>query len=242
MVNAYSVFLKFAKLWELQRNAPRLQLATSSAPESGVESLMFSLHIDTARTWRGGQSQVMHTVLGPARASAARGARGASRRRAVSAHVGGHRPDPAGAATRDRSGRRVAAVTRHQAAAGRTSFTRTIRMPWPWRRRRCRSRRHHRSRRSSRRGASSSASRTTRFRDGSTARWTASSPSARPIRDRLVADGIPRQKTTIVNEGVDVERIVHLPAANVHAAFYLPTHAPVVGNVAALVRTRASST
>ena len=25
---------------------------------------MFSLHIDTARTWRGGQSQVMHTVLG----------------------------------------------------------------------------------------------------------------------------------------------------------------------------------
>jgi len=25
---------------------------------------MFSLHIDTARTWRGGQSQVMYTVLG----------------------------------------------------------------------------------------------------------------------------------------------------------------------------------
>ena len=25
---------------------------------------MFSLHIDTARTWRGGQIQVMHTVLG----------------------------------------------------------------------------------------------------------------------------------------------------------------------------------
>jgi hypothetical protein len=31
------------------------------------------------------------------------------------------------------------------------------------------------------------------------------------IRDRLVADGIPRDKTTIVNEGVDVERIVKLP-------------------------------
>src|SRR5687767_5278908 len=25
---------------------------------------MFSLHIDTARSWRGGQSQVMHTVMG----------------------------------------------------------------------------------------------------------------------------------------------------------------------------------
>jgi len=49
------------------------------------------------------------------------------------------------------------------------------------------------------------------------------------------ADGIPRQKTTVVHEGVDVERIVHLPAANVHAAFFLPTHAPVVGNIGALV-------
>jgi L-malate glycosyltransferase len=56
-----------------------------------------------------------------------------------------------------------------------------------------------------------------------------------PIRDRLVADGIPARKTIIVNEGVDVDRIVRMPAANVHAEFYLPTHAPVVGNVAALV-------
>ena len=55
------------------------------------------------------------------------------------------------------------------------------------------------------------------------------------VRDRLVADGIPREKTTVVHEGVDVERIVHLPTANVHAAFYLPTHAPVVGNIGALV-------
>jgi glycosyltransferase involved in cell wall biosynthesis len=56
-----------------------------------------------------------------------------------------------------------------------------------------------------------------------------------PIRDRLVADGIPARKITVVNEGVDVERIVRMVPANVHAEFYLPTHAPVVGNVAALV-------
>ena len=31
---------------------------------------MFSLHIDTARGWRGGQSQVLHIVPGPAGASA----------------------------------------------------------------------------------------------------------------------------------------------------------------------------
>jgi glycosyltransferase involved in cell wall biosynthesis len=55
------------------------------------------------------------------------------------------------------------------------------------------------------------------------------------VRERLVADGIPRQKTTVVHEGVDVERIVHLPTGNVHAAFFLPTHAPVVGNIGALV-------
>jgi glycosyltransferase involved in cell wall biosynthesis len=55
------------------------------------------------------------------------------------------------------------------------------------------------------------------------------------VRERLMADGIPRQKTTVVHEGVDVERIVHLPTANVHAAFYLPTHAPIVGNIGALV-------
>jgi glycosyltransferase involved in cell wall biosynthesis len=55
------------------------------------------------------------------------------------------------------------------------------------------------------------------------------------VRERLITDGIPRQKTTVVHEGVDVERITQLPTANVHAAFYLPTHAPIVGNIGALV-------
>jgi glycosyltransferase involved in cell wall biosynthesis len=55
------------------------------------------------------------------------------------------------------------------------------------------------------------------------------------IRDRLVADGIPRTKTTVVNEGVDVDRIARLAPTNVHAELFLPTHAPIVGNVAALV-------
>jgi glycosyltransferase involved in cell wall biosynthesis len=55
------------------------------------------------------------------------------------------------------------------------------------------------------------------------------------VRERLIADGIPRAKTTVVHEGVDVERIAHLRPANVHAAFFLPTHAPIVGNIGALV-------
>ena len=80
---------------------------------------MFSLHIDTARGWRGGQSQVLHTVLGLRAIGASRGARGASRRRAAAADERGTRPDP------DRRARRggplggVAAVARHQAAGAR---------------------------------------------------------------------------------------------------------------------------
>jgi glycosyltransferase involved in cell wall biosynthesis len=55
------------------------------------------------------------------------------------------------------------------------------------------------------------------------------------IADMLVSDGIPRHKIALVNEGVDVERIVSLPTADVHEECYLPVGSPVVGNVAALV-------
>jgi glycosyltransferase involved in cell wall biosynthesis len=55
------------------------------------------------------------------------------------------------------------------------------------------------------------------------------------IRDRLASDGVPRYKTTVIPDGVDVDRIARLPAANVHAEFFLPTNAPIVANVASLV-------
>ena len=57
-MNAYYVFLKFAKLWELQRRTGRMLRARTAI------AAMFSLHIDTARTWRGGQNQVLLTVNG----------------------------------------------------------------------------------------------------------------------------------------------------------------------------------
>ncbi|MQA31612.1 MAG: glycosyltransferase [Luteitalea sp.] len=38
-----------------------------------------------------------------------------------------------------------------------------------------------------------------------------------------------------VHEGIDVEHVLAAPRVNVHEAFWLPHHAPVVGNVAALV-------
>jgi glycosyltransferase involved in cell wall biosynthesis len=38
-----------------------------------------------------------------------------------------------------------------------------------------------------------------------------------------------------VHEGINVEHVAATPVVNVHEAFWLPHHAPVVGNVAALV-------
>jgi glycosyltransferase involved in cell wall biosynthesis len=55
------------------------------------------------------------------------------------------------------------------------------------------------------------------------------------IRQILVADGVPAERTITVHEGIDVEHVLAAPPVNVHEAFWLPHHAPLVGNVAALV-------
>jgi len=55
------------------------------------------------------------------------------------------------------------------------------------------------------------------------------------IAEVLAADGIPRSRIVTVHEGIDVDRIEHIEPASVHAEFWLPTHAPVVGNIGALV-------
>jgi len=51
----------------------------------------------------------------------------------------------------------------------------------------------------------------------------------------LVADGVPADRTVTVHEGIDLDHVLAAPAVNVHEAFWLPHHAPVVINVAALV-------
>jgi glycosyltransferase involved in cell wall biosynthesis len=51
----------------------------------------------------------------------------------------------------------------------------------------------------------------------------------------LVSDGIPERAAVTVHEGVDVEHVAAAPRADLHAQFWLPHHAPIVGNVAALV-------
>jgi glycosyltransferase involved in cell wall biosynthesis len=195
---------------------------------------MFSLHIDTARGWRGGQNQVLHIVLGlraiGQRAALVAHPEGELLRRMSEGHdlipIAARGEVDLGAAWRlSRVIKQLApdvihAHEPHAVAMAATALSILAPTPKP-------------PLIASRRIGSAMAK-------NSFSRWKYSQidcfiANSVSIRDRLAAEGIPRGKLTIVHEGVDVERIVRTPAANVHAAFYLPTHAPIVGNVAALV-------
>jgi glycosyltransferase involved in cell wall biosynthesis len=195
---------------------------------------VFSLHIDTSRDWTGGTNQVMYTVMG---------LRARRERAALIAHPNGelfrrmsegtdliplapdHEIDLGAAWRLSRVIRQFKPDVIHAhdpfaVTMAATALSITEPQPKPV----------------------LVASRRTEFRlkHSSFSRWTYAQidgfiANSGVISDRLVTDGVPRGKITIVNEGVDVERIVRLEPANVRAAFYLPTQAPVVGNVAALV-------
>lgn len=194
---------------------------------------MFSLHIDTARTWRGGQNQVMHTVAGLRRLE---------HRAALVAHPQGelfrrmsegvdlvpiasrNEIDIAAAWRLSRVLKQMApAVVQahdpHAVAMAATALAISAPAPRPV----------------------LIATRRIEFRiaQNSFSRWKYSQVDhviaiSAAVRDRLVADGIPGGRISVVHEGVDVERIARLEPASVRAAFYLPTHAPVVGNIGAL--------
>jgi glycosyltransferase involved in cell wall biosynthesis len=55
------------------------------------------------------------------------------------------------------------------------------------------------------------------------------------IRRMLVGDGVPEDRAVTVHEGIDLGHVEAAPAANLHEELWLPHHAPIVGNVAALV-------
>ncbi len=55
------------------------------------------------------------------------------------------------------------------------------------------------------------------------------------IADMLRQDGVPHDRIAVVHEGVNISQIDKIPAVDAHATFFLPHNAPVVGNVAALV-------
>jgi glycosyltransferase involved in cell wall biosynthesis len=197
---------------------------------------MFSLHVDTARTWRGGQNQVLLTV---------NGLRGIGERATLVAHPDGELR------------RRVAEGLDLIPLAPRTEMD--LSAAWKFSRllKRLRPDIVHAhdphgiamaSLALSLGGAADAggpalvASRRVDFhlKGNSFSRWKYRQvdcfiAASEAIRQMLVADGVPADRTVTVHEGIDVEHVLAAPAVNVHEAFWLPHHAPVVGNVAALV-------
>jgi glycosyltransferase involved in cell wall biosynthesis len=200
---------------------------------------MFSLHVDTARTWRGGQNQVLLTV---------NGLRSIGQRAALVAHPDGELR------------RRVAEGLDLIPIAPRTEMDLTA----AWRFARVLKRlspdvihAHDPhgvalaslalSLGSSSKSATGVvpalvASRRVDFhlKGNSFSRWKYRQvdrfiAASEAIRKMLIADGVPEERTITVHEGIDIDHVRAAPPVNVHEAFFLPHGAPVVGNVAALV-------
>ena len=206
---------------------------------------MFSLHVDTARTWRGGQNQVLLTVNGlrsiGQRAALVAHPDGELRRRAAegldlipiaprmemdlsaawkfSRIIKRLQPDVIHA--HDPHGVALAALALSIGSGAANRST------------------------GSRQGASMPALVAARrvdfhLKGTSFSRWKYRQvdcfiAASEAIRQMLVGDGVPADHTVTVHEGIDVEHVIAAPAVNVHEAFWLPHGSPVVGNVAALV-------
>src|SRR5829696_1962180 len=195
---------------------------------------MFSLHVDTARTWRGGQNQVLVTVLG---------LRALGHRTVLVAHPSGELRRRAAEgldffplAPRTEmdlaAGWRLARLLKQLrpdvvhahdphgvAMAALAVSMSTLRSTPPL-----------------------IASRRVDFhlRNTALSRWKYRQVNyfvcaSEAIRTMLVGDGIPRARTVTVHEGIDLDRVKAAPRAELHKELWLPHDAPLIGNVAALV-------
>jgi L-malate glycosyltransferase len=198
---------------------------------------MFSLHIDTARTWRGGQNQVLLTV---------NGLRSMGHRAALVAHPAGE--------LRQRAAEGLELIP----LAPRAEMDLTA----AWRLSRLLKRLtpdvihahdpHGLAMASLALSLGSGVSTGTppaliasrrvdfHLKGNSFSRWKHRQvdcfiAASEAIRQMLIADAVPADRIVTVHEGIDVEHVLAAPRVDVHEAFWLPHHAPVVGNVAALV-------
>src|SRR3954471_11744622 len=195
---------------------------------------MFSLHIDTARTWRGGQNQVLVTVMG---------LRALGHRTMLVAHPTGELRQ------RAKEGLDLLPLTPRTEmdlnAAWRLS--RVIKQLRP-----------DIVHAHDPHGVAMSAlalSMSTQFakpplvasrrvdfhlRGNSLSRWKYRQVdcficASEAIRQMLIGDGVPAGRTVAVHEGIDIDRVERAEPANLHGELWLPHQAPIVGNVAALV-------
>ena len=195
---------------------------------------MFTLHIDTSRTWRGGQNQVLLTVLGLRK----RGHRTALVMRSDS-ELSQRSPDHADNFSIDSrmesdiqaswrlskllQSLRPDIVHAHDAhAISMAAIARLLTSkdkPLPF-----------------------LASRRVDFHVGHNifSRWKYAQVdhflcASQAIHDMLIEDGIHAERTTVVHEGIDLTRIDNAPPLDLHEEFSLPVNCPVIGNIAALV-------
>ena len=195
---------------------------------------MFSLHVDTARSWRGGQNQVLVTVLG---------LRALGHRTVLVAHPTGElrrraeegldliplapraEMDLAAAWRLSRVLKQlkpdiVHAHDPHGVAMASIALSMSTLPKLP----------------------RLVASRRVDFhmRQSALSRWKYRQVdcficASEAIREIVVSDGIPRSRTVTVHEGIDLGRVAAAPRAELHKELWLPHDAPLVGNVAALV-------
>jgi len=195
---------------------------------------MFSLHIDTARTWRGGQNQVLLTVLGLRalghRTMLVANPDGELRRRAKE----GLDLLPLAPTTEMdlRAAWRLSRVLKqlkpdivhahdpHGVAMAGLALSMSTQLAKP----------------------PLVASRRVDFhlRGSRVSRWKYRQVdcficASEAIRQMLIADGVPEVRTVTVHEGIDLSRVEAAPPAKLHEELFLPHGAPIVGNVAALV-------
>jgi glycosyltransferase involved in cell wall biosynthesis len=195
---------------------------------------MFSLHIDTARTWRGGQSQVLTTLMG---------LRAMGHRTLLVAHSEGELRQRAAegldlVALAPKTEMDLTAAWRlsrlikqlkpdivhahdpHGVAMAALALSMSTQLAKP----------------------PLVAARRVDFhlRGSSLSRWKYRQVdcficASEAIRQLLVGDGVPPARAVTVHEGTDIERVDRAEPAQLHGEFWLPHHAPIIGNVAALV-------
>jgi glycosyltransferase involved in cell wall biosynthesis len=196
---------------------------------------MFSIHVDTARTWRGGQRQVLLTVLGLRerghRALLVAHPDGELARRASEGHdlirlaprseVDLHAAWKLSRIIKELRPDVVQAHDPHAVAVAALalSFMTSGKCP------------------------ALIASRRVAFhlKGNAFSRWKYHQvdcfvAASAAIHRMLIEDGVDPQKVVTIHEGIDVQRVQAERAVNIHAELWLPTHAPIVGTAGALTQ------
>jgi glycosyltransferase involved in cell wall biosynthesis len=196
---------------------------------------MFSLHIDTSRTWRGGQRQVLLTVIGLRerghRAVLVAHPDGELARRASEGHdlirlaprteVDLHAGWKLSRIIKELKPQVVHAHDPHAVALASLALSISTARECP--------------------GLVASRRVAFHLKGNAFSRWKYHQvdcfiAASEAIHQILIDDGVDPARIVTVYEGIDIDRVQAEPIANIHAEFWLPTHAPVVGAVGALTQ------